>query len=459
MAAESAVIRRLTGAALIAGSIAATSAAAAPGPVPLTGKRTLDPVPVGLAFDSSGRAVASWRTFEGEPGEGVLRHRFAITDRAGRWRSAMTLRGSVLEHDLAVTGRRAAFAIQRQVPVGRRHERSVIKLLVVGTASGSIRQVHTLAVGPPRRIDPEGTPATLSSPRVAAMPNGDLVVAWVRSVSRDTAGVWVTTMHPTGRFDVARRIAPRGGAPVLSIARDGRGLLAWQRGHRVLARVRRTSGRWGAFERVTTTIGAVTWGVESIDATAAAGRQFAVGVVQTARSMADVRVYTTLHLRAAGGLWRSVVAGDFRFVPDVSTSYVVDFPRAATLATGDGRLHAAWPALVNGHAGVIAAMLAANGGAVGLTTPAALSPATTDATLDDAVGGPDGSYAAVWSGADGPGLSEVNGTGAVHVTPDLATARALRGAKVAIDPRSGRLLVVWSQGTPSAGYRPVAWTR
>jgi hypothetical protein len=458
MAAKSAVIRRLTGAALIAGAIAATSAVAARGPVPLTGKRTLDPIPVGLAFDSSGRTVASWRTFEGKPGEGVLRHRFAVTDRAGRWRSAVTLRGSVLEHDLAVTGRRAAFAIHRQVPVGRRHERSVIKLLIVGTASGSIRQVQTLAVGPPRRIDPEGTPATLSAPRVAAMPNGDLVVAWVRSVSRNTAGVWVTTMHPTGRFEVARRIARRGGAPVLSIAGDGRGLLAWQRGHRILVRVRRASGSWGAPERVTTTIGAVTWGVESIDVTAAEARQFAVGVVQTARNMAGVRVYTTLHVRTANGLWRSVVAGDFTFVPDVSTSHVVDQPRALTFATRDGRLHAAWPALVHGHAGAMAATLSANGGAVELTTPTALSPAK-DAALGDAVGGPDGSYAAVWWGPDGPGLSEVDGKGAVHLTTDLATERALRPAKVAIDPGSGRPLVVWSEGSSSAGYRPVAWAR
>ena len=72
-------------------------------------------MPVGLAFDGSGRAVASWRTFVGKPGEGVLRHRFAVMDRAGNWRPPVTLHGSVLEHDLAVTGRRAAFAIHRQV--------------------------------------------------------------------------------------------------------------------------------------------------------------------------------------------------------------------------------------------------------------------------------------------------------------------------------------------------------
>jgi len=149
------------------------------------------------------------------------------------------------------------------------------------------------------------------------------------------------------------------------------------------------------------------------------------------------------------------VAGDFTFVPDVLTSSVVDFPRATTFTTGDGRLHAAWPALVNGHAGVMAAMLAANAGAVELRTPIALS---GEGALEDAVGGQDGSYAAVWWGADGPGLSKVDGRGAVHVTAALATERPLRFAKVAIDRDSGRLLVVWSQGTPLAGYRPVAWT-
>ena len=145
--------------------------------------------------------------------------------------------------------------------------------------------------------------------------------------------------------------------------------------------------------------------------------------------------------------------------PDFETSYVVDLPRVLTFATGDGRLHAAWPALVNGHAGAMAATLTANANAVQLATPVTLWPATTDVALADAAGGPDGSYAAVWWDTDGPGLVEVDAAGAVHVSTGLAGERPLRFAKVGIDPGSGRLLVVWSQGTPSAGYRPVAWTK
>jgi hypothetical protein len=455
MAASSAVIR-LAGAVLIAGVVSAAPATA--GPVPLTGQRTIDPLPVGLAFDGSARAVASWRTFVGKPGEGVLRHRFAVTDRAGRWRSPVSLHGAVLEHELAVTGRRAAFAIHRQVRVGREHERSVIKLLIVDTASSSLRRVHRLAVGPPRRIDPEGTPATLLSPRVAATADGDLVIAWVRSASRKSAGVWATTMHPSGRFGPARRIGPLGGAPVLSIARDGRGVLAWQRGHRIHVRMRRANGSWGPVELAATTIGAVTWGVESIDVAAGAGRQVALGVLQTARSMAGVRLYTTVHARNANGVWRSAVAGDFMFTPDFDTTYVTDLPRVRTFASGDGRLHAAWPTLVNGHAGAMAATLEATADAVELTAPVTLWPATTDVALADAAGGPGSSYAAVWWDSDGPGVTEVDATGAVRMTADLATERPLRFAKVAIDRGSGRMLVVWSQGTVSAGYRPVAWT-
>jgi hypothetical protein len=457
MAVRPVVIRRLAGAALVAVAVLATPAAAAP--VPLTGQRTIDPMPVGLAFDGSGRAVASWRTFVGKPGEGELRHRFAVMDRAGGWRTPVTLRGSVLEHDLAVTGRRAAFAIHRQVPVGRTRIRSVIKLLIVDTASGSLRQVHTLAVGPPRRVDPEGTPATLLQPRVAATPNRDLVVAWVRSTSPRSSGVWATTMHPSGRFDASRRVGPRGYNPILSIADDWRGLLAWQRPHGIQVRVRRANGSWGRIELAATTTFAVTWGVDSIDAAAANGGQFAVGVLQTARRMAGVRLYTTVHVRDTNGFWRSAVAGDFMFQPDLDAIHVVDLPRVLTFATGDGRLHAAWPAFVGGHAGAVAATLAVNGGAVELTAPLTLWPATADVGLDDVARGRDGSYAVVWWGVDGPGLTEVDAAGAVQVSTDLATERPLRFAKVATDPGSGRVLVVWSQGTPSAGYRPVAWMK
>jgi hypothetical protein len=456
MAARSAAIR-LACVGLIAGVASAAPAAAAP--VPLTGQRTIDPMPVALVFDSSGRAIASWRTFVGKPGEGQLRHRFAVMDRAGRWHAPVSLHGSVLHHDLAVTGGRTAMAIQRQVPVARKRERSLIKLLIFDTASSSLRRVRTLAVGPPRRIDPEGTPATLGAPRVAVTPDGGLIVAWVRSVSRRTAGVWVTTMHPNGRFEPARRIGPLGGAPVLSIARDGRAALAWQRGDRIEVRVRRPSGGWGPIERAATTIGAVTWGVDSIDVAAGEHGQVAVGVLQTARSMAGVRLYTTVHARDGSGVWRSAVAGDFMFTPDGATTFVTDLPRVRIFATGDGRLHAAWPVLADGHAAAMAATVEPTAGTVELTAPVTLSSTTTDAALADAAGGPDGSYAAVWWDTDGPGVTEVDATGAAHATSDLATERPLRFAKVAIDPASGRALVVFSQGTPSAGYRPVAWTR
>jgi hypothetical protein len=455
MAARSVVIR-LAGAVLIAGVLAVPAAAE---PVPLTGQRTIDPMPVALAFDGAGRAVASWRTFVGKPGEGVLRHRFAVMDAAGRWHTPVSLHGSVLHHDLAVTRDGTVFAIQRLDRVGRRHVRSVIKLLVFDTASSSLRRVRTLAVGSPRRIDPEGTPSTVGQPRVAATPDGDVVVAWVRSESRRTAGVWVTTVHPNGRFDAARRIGPLGGAPVLSIARDGRGVVAWQRGHRIQARIRRPSGRWGPVELAGTTIGAVTWGVESVDVAAGDRGQVAVGVLQTARSVAGVRFYTTVHARYAGGVWRSAVAGDFMFNPGFDTSFVVVMPRVRTFASGDGRLHAAWPAPVDGHAGAAAATLEATAGGVELTSPVTLSPATTDAVFADAAGGPGGSYAAVWWDGNGPGVTEVDATGAVRVTTDLAVQPPLLFAKVALDPGSGRALVVFSEGTPSAGYRPVAWMR
>lgn len=454
MTATSALIRRVAGAALIAGLALTAPAAQAAGPVPLTGQRTVDPLPVGLAFDGAGRAVASWRTVVGAPGEGEQRHVFAMMDPGGRWRSPVTLRGTVFEHDVAVTGRRAAFVVRREVPAGRRQLRSVIKLLVYDTASGRLRRVHRLAVGTPQRIDPEGTPATLTSPLVAATPTGDLVVAWVRSTPDKRAGVWVTTLHRNGRFAARRRIAPIGGNPMLSIAADGRGVLAWRINNSVRARLRRASGTWGGIELAATAPGAVTWGVDSIDVAAADGWQFAVGVKQTARSMAGVRLYSTVHVRGANGVWSSAVVGDFVFVPDFDTAYVTLFSRVLTFATGDGRLHAAWPELVDGRAGAVAATLAGSG-----SSEVTVSPAGTHVALEHVAGGPDGSFAAVWFAGDTVGLTEVDAAGTARPATELATERALHGAKVAIDPRSGRVLVVWSQGTPPRGYRPVAWIR
>jgi hypothetical protein len=174
--------------------------------------------------------------------------------------------------------------------------------------------------------------------------------------------------------------------------------------------------------------------------------------------MSGVRVYTTVHVRDPNGVWRSAVAGDFMFNPGPGASHVTDLPRMLAFATDDGRLHAAWPTLLDGHAGAMAATLTASAGAVELTAPLTLWP-STDVALEDVARGRDGSYAVVWWGGDGPGLTEVDATGTLQVSTSLATERALRFAKVAIDPGSRRVLVMWSQGTPSAGYRPVAWTK
>ena len=457
MPATTAWLRRMTGGALIAGLALAGSVAGASGQVPLTPKRSVDPLPVGLAFDASGRAVASWRAFTGPLDEGRLRHYFAVTDRAGRRRRPVTLPATILVHDLAVTGRRAALVTWREKPAGRRHLKSVIKLVIADTASGTVRRVRTLAVGPPRRIMVEGTPSTLSEPRVAATPDGALVVAWVRSSPHRLAGLWVSTIRD-GKVGRPRRLGPFGGSPMLEIARDGSGLLAWRRGHRIQTRVRHTNGRWGSIELAATTIGAVTWGLESLDV-AAGGGQYAVAMLQTARSMAGVRLWSTGHVRVARGVWRSGVLGDLMFKPDVDTTYVTDLPRVRTFVTTDGRLHAAWPALAGSRAGVTAATLVPTAGSVVATMPVALTPATSHAALEDAAAGPDGSFAVAWydtsTGSGTQSVAEVDSAGAVRTTTGVSTRPALRGAKVAYHPRSGRPMLLWCQGTPQRGYRPV----
>jgi hypothetical protein len=458
--------RRRSAAALFASCaslLLAPPAIAAPATTPVSG-RSIDAYPVALAFDGSGRAIASWRGLSGATVDAARTlHSITATRDDGSWRAPpVTLPATVVAHDLAVTGpRTAALVTWRQKPVRGDRSRSQIVVTLVDTGSWTFRRVRTLASGPARPITYEGPQATLLSPRVAATPDGGLVIAWLRSYPRRRAGVWVATMRPDGRFGTPRRLGPNGGDPVLTVGKDGSGLLAWRRGHRVQTRFRCPTGRWGRIETAAMMSRRQWAQIESLNVAADGGR-FAVGVLQTVRTMAGVWTRSSVHVRVPGAGWRSGVLGEFTFVPTMATVYVTDHLRVLPLVTSDNRLIAVWPALVDGHVRAMAATLVPEARAVGFGLPFALSPATTDVALEDAAAGPDGDFAVTWfdlsDGRGTPGLAEVDASGAVRSLSGLASERALFGAQVAYHPVSGRPMVVWSEGDSAPGYHLVSWT-
>lgn len=446
---------------ICAGFASTASAMAGSGAVALS-ERSIDAAPVSVAFDGAGRAVASWQGLRGPSADEARSfHAVDATGATGAWRPPLSLAPTVVAHDLAVTGRsRAALVAWRQETVGRNRSRSLITITRGSTASLVFGAPRLLDSGPARPVTYEGPQPTLLSPRVAAAPHGGVVVAWQRSYPRERSGVWVASMRPDGRFGRARRLGPGGGEPVLAVAPDGSGLVAWRRGRLIQARLRSRGGRWGPIETAAATSALTGAQVESLTV-AGAGRRFALGVLQTRRSLSGVVARASVQVRVPGAGWRSAVLGQFRFVPTGVTSYVTDHLRVLVVQTSDARLHAVWPALQAGRVRAMTARLVPETSSVGFTLPAALSAADTDVALDDAAVGPDGRFAVTWfdtaNGAGTPNLAEVDGHGGVDTTTGLAEERALAGSRVAYDPRSGTPLVLWSEGIAGQGYRIVAW--
>jgi hypothetical protein len=294
---------------------------------------------------------------------------------------------------------------------------------------------------------------------VAATPDGGAIVAWTRTFPRKRMGTWVARMRPSGHFGRSHRLV-RGGFPELAIGPDGRGVLAWGDGVRIVARVRHANGTWGPVEHVATHRPALGSGVDTIDV-AAGGRRFAVGIVETVRSATGVRVLPSVHVRVGRGDWRARRLADFTFMTDATTAYVTNEPRVLPVVTADGALHAAWPAPAGGHVRVMAGQIVTRGGSLAVANRQALSPPTTHARVDDIAAGPSGAFAVAWldasNGTTTPGVAEVDAAGVPHATIGFAGESASIDTQVAYNPRSARPTVLWSEGS-TLGARPFAWT-
>lgn len=445
--------------------LAPAAAGAAVPSAPVSG-RALEATPVALAPDGAGRLVASWRELTGTADASRTGHALAIRGTTGTWGTPLRLPATVVTHALAVTGgRTVAVAAWRQEPVSGRRSRSVI---TVSQSDSSVLRLHgtrRLDSGPAQRVSYDGWQPTLMAPQVAATPHGGLLVAWLRTTPRERAGVWVASMTPAGVFGRARRLGPGGGDPVLGVAPDGSGVLAWRHGRGIRARLRRPGGAWGPVEQVMSAAPRQWAAIESVSVAATPGRA-AVGVLQTERTGAGVWSRSSVHVRDAGtatataSAWSADTLSEFTIVATGNTTYVSDRLRVLVVAAGDGTLRAAWTASVDGHVRAFTAPLLPGPPTAGHGSPVALSPPGVDVALDDAAAGPGARLAVTWFDTTAAGgtisLAEVDAAGAVRQSLALAGERALLGSRVAYAAGRDRPTALWSEGGFPAGYHLVA---
>jgi len=439
--------------------VAFAPAATAAVPTPI-GDRTIDANTTSLDFDRAGNAVASWRGQAGMLPDNL--HAFvALAGRApgGAWRPSSPIPTTVVSHDVAVSpAGKVALVTLRQLPVSGGRSSSTVVLNVSGSQLMLSRPI-VLDSGPARPVTFEGPQPTLALPRVGISNRGEIVVAWQRSHPRADAGVWVGVLRADGRLLRKRKLAVNAGVPFLTIAPDGTGLVAWQRGRRLLSRRRTASGRWAEAEPVATAPGGQYWQQLESVALTGSGRRFVVTAILTQRSSAGVAIRVSAHVRIPKVGWRAGVLGEYRFNATGFTAFVTDRLRAIPLITTDGRLRVVWPAMLDGHVRVAVTRLYPERGGVGTGPPVPASNPAFDIAIEDAATGPDGRYAFTWfdlsDGQGTPSAAQAAATGALRVTPPLATERALRGAQIAYDPVSGQPAVAWTEGSSPQGYRPV----
>ena len=432
------------------GLSAAPAYAQAPTPV---SARTIDTYPASLQFDAAGNAVASWRGLAGtDPDRATPFVALAVRSPGVAWQTAPRLPATVAGHAVAVSpGGRIALATTRETAVPPLRSRSSVVLNLATTRSLRFSGPIRLDSGPARRLTSEGPAPTLALPKVAISPAGTVLVTWVRSYPRSRSGVWVRGVRSDGTPLRPLRLGPYGGEPFLAVTEDGTGVLAWRRGHRVLARQRSSSGRWGPVETAATV---EDWAqIEQVALTAGSGQRALLTVVATARSSEGIRVVSSVHARIAGTGWRRGVLADFAYSATPQRS----FPNAGTalpLITSEGRMRAVWTGLEADRLRINVTELFPETGGVGTGPALGVSDPAWDAALEDVAAGPDGRYAVAWfdlsDGRGAPSLAELDASGLLRSAPRLATERTLFGTQIAYEPGSGAPTVVWSQGGPGA---------
>jgi len=384
------------------------------------------PPPRTLAVDREGRALL---LFEGIT-QGPSPHRFTGTVvRApdGGWTRTPDIAdigwGSA---QALLYGRTRALLVARQVTRFGAFHRARFRLVwAPGRSDGRFAAFRT--------IDTSADP-----PAVAADPAGDALVAY----ARQGGSTLRVSERLAGRSFGAPRVISRSGASRPAVAMNARGdrVVAWFRGDRIEARVRRAGHRWGSVLTVARVPRSANQPLRAV--ITPSGRLLIAWQAADVREDRPVVLTTGVAVRPRDAGWRSATI------------------ERATIAAGQGAaVDATTVPLVDSRGQMLVAYTGAHGDGVGVKLARVTSSAhvaativlsgdSTAASLDDAAAGPQARIAVTWA-EHGP-RGEVRtfvalrpGAGA-FAAPVALTAEGevgLVGSRVAFSPLTGQAIV------------------
>jgi hypothetical protein len=352
-------------------------------------------------------------------GPGVPATRFAFAgrnDRFGAWRRPS--RGMAT---LAVAGtgsQRFAFGL---IPgPGRSTDTGVARL----TAKGLRR---------PFRVLPAGVPSS----QIARVSNGTFAIIGQVSVAAANPAtrrsIYLTVHRPGRRFTRAAQLAGGGDRAWLSVATtpQGRALAAWARTGTVVVRERSAKGRLGAAQQIATDSGAAYLSTAvAPDGTAAVAW---ISYPLEAGQPTALRVA----IRPRGGTFGAAQTIE-SFEGDAEPVQLAAYP--------DGRIQMAW--IGHDDAGPVARAAQVKGGVMSAPQTVSGVPAL-DLHLAT---GPAGEAALSWVEQPSSGVNVLHAAvqrpaAATMGAPEtVAGPGSIVSSELAVDPRTGRVVVAWHQG-------------
>jgi len=402
-----------------------------------------------IGFGTSGEGLATWSYTIGIGPGSIFGLRAAPRAATGRFGAERELPAEVARH--------ALFGRERVVAVSQRDhgERRALRV-AFGSASGGI--------GAARTIDRfTSVPGYGNRPELAAGDRGDVAVAYLQRVRGGRRAVTLAERRPGGRFAAPRIVAGRGrGAFAVTVAIGARGdlVVAWQRGRRVEARVRRPGGRLGPVQRLGPAV------AQDTRLHAAVARSGAVWVAWDAQMTTEGGDNGPLTIRVA-----MRPAGKRAFRParvlERDEGRASDESRVDLALDPAGAAFVAWSGSDGAHARARLATLAADGRTASIRT---LSLPGYDAAVRDvATGRRPGEALVVWARLDAVGelgtqvlAGPIAADGAYGGEEAVSDADRARLPAAAFDPVTGAPTVVWSQrigpdgpGVPIAQVRTV----